>query len=94
MKNATEGFEELYEMMEGQRPCYTNPNEWEDFDKNFAEALQKEDIPAIKAKMVKIENLNILESNFKVLENIPASWNIIYTVLNKYYSIGAVTAKA
>jgi hypothetical protein len=92
MKSTTEGFEELYEMIAGKKPVFENPSEWENFDKEFEELLQKEDIPAIKAKMTKIENLNIFEGDFKILEKIPASWNVIYTVLNKYYSIGVVAA--
>ena len=92
MKSTTEGFEELYEMIAGKKPVFENPSEWENFDKEFEELLQKEDIPAIKAKMTKIENLNIFEGDFKILEKIPASWNVIYAVLNKYYSIGVVTA--
>ena len=44
--------------------------------------------------MTKIENLNIFEGDFKILEKIPASWNVIYTVLNKYYSIGVVATTA
>ncbi len=94
MKTTTEGFDELYEMIAGKRPAYENPNDWEAFDKEFEALLQKEDIPAIKAKMTKSENLNIFEGDFKILEKIPASWNVIYTVLNKYYSIGVVATTA
>ena len=90
MKTTTEGFDELYEMIAGKRPAYENPNDWEAFDKEFEALLQKEDIPAIKAKMTKIENLNIFEGDFKILDKILSSWNVINKVFNKTYRIGYV----
>ena len=65
---------------------------FENFDDEFSEALLKEDVPSIKAKAAKLENLNIFEADFKVLNKVPKSWSIIYNILTKYYAISVVSA--
>jgi hypothetical protein len=92
MKNVNEGFDTVYKMMTGEQPKFTNQAEWEKFDSEFVELLRKEDVPMTKAKLTKIENLNIFESDFDVIKNIPESWKILYAVLNKYYTINVAIA--
>lgn len=90
MITATEGFETLLKTMTDKNvKMSTN---FESFDDEFSEAITKEDVPSIKAKATKLENLNIFEADFKVLEQVPESWNLIYKVLTKYYAISVASA--
>ena len=90
MMTATEGFETLLKTMT-DKDVKKNTN-FENFDDEFSEALLKEDVPSIKAKAAKLENLNIFEADFKVLNKVPKSWSIIYNILTKYYAISVVSA--
>ena len=36
--------------------------------------------------------IGVFEADFKVLKNVPKSWNIIYNILTKYYAISVVSA--
>ena len=90
MMTATEGFETLLKVMTDKD--VKNDTNFENFDDEFSEALLKEDVPSIKAKAAKLENLNIFEADFKVLKNVPKSWSIIYNILTKYYAISVVSA--
>ena len=90
MMTATEGFETLLKTMTDKD--VKNDTNFENFDDEFSEALLKEDVPSIKAKATKLENLNIFEADFKVLNKVPKSWSIIYNILTKYYAISVVSA--
>lgn len=90
MMTATEGFETLLKTMT-DKDAKKDTN-FENFDDEFSEALLKEDVPSIKAKAAKLENLNIFEADFKVLNKVPKSWSIIYNILTKYYAISVVSA--
>lgn len=90
MMTATEGFETLLKTMTDKD--VKKDTNFENFDDEFSEALLKEDVPSIKAKAVKLENLNIFEADFKVLNKVPKSWSIIYNILTKYYAISVVSA--
>ena len=90
MMTATEGFETLLKTMTDKD--VKKDTNFENFDDEFSEALLKEDVPSIKAKATKLENLNIFEADFKVFKKIPKSWNIIYNILTKYYAISVVSA--
>ena len=90
MMTATEGFETLLKTMTDKD--VKKDTNFENFDDEFSEALLKEDVPSIKAKAAKLENLNIFEADFKVLNKVPKSWNIIYSILTKYYAISVVSA--
>lgn len=90
MMTATEGFETLLKAMTDKD--VKEDTNFENFDDEFSETLLKEDIPSIKAKAAKLENLNIFEADFKVLNKVPKSWNIIYNILTKYYAISVVSA--
>ena len=90
MMTAAEGFETLLKAMTYKD--VKNDTNFENFDDEFSEALLKEDVPSIKAKAAKLENLNIFEADFKVLKNVPKSWSIIYNILTKYYAISVVSA--
>ena len=90
MMTATEGFETLLKTMTDKEA--KKDTNFENFDDEFSEALLKEDVPSIKAKAAKLENLNIFEADFKVLNKVPKSWSIIYNILTKYYAISVVSA--
>ncbi len=90
MMTATEGFETLLKTMTDKD--VKKDTNFENFDDEFSEALLKEDVPSIKTKAAKLENLNIFEADFKVLKNVPKSWSIIYNILTKYYAISVVSA--
>lgn len=90
MMTATEGFETLLKTMTDKD--VKKDTNFENFDDEFSEALLKEDVPSIKAKSAKLENLNIFEADFKVLNKVPKSWSIIYNILTKYYAISVVSA--
>lgn len=90
MMTATEGFETLLKTMTDKDT--KKDTNFENFDDEFSEALLKEDVPSIKAKAAKLENLNIFEADFKVLNKVPKSWSIIYNILTKYYAISVVSA--
>lgn len=90
MMTATEGFETLLKTMTDKD--VKKDTNFENFDDEFSEALLKEDVPSIKAKATKLENLNIFEADFKVLNKVPKSWSIIYNILTKYYAISVVSA--
>lgn len=90
MMTATEGFETLLKTMTDKD--VKKDTNFENFDDEFSEALLKEDVPSIKTKAAKLENLNIFEADFKVLNKIPKSWSIIYNILTKYYAISVVSA--
>lgn len=90
MMTATEGFETLLKTMTDKD--VKKGTNFENFDDEFSEALLKEDVPSIKAKAAKLENLNIFEADFKVLNKVPKSWSIIYNILTKYYAISVVSA--
>lgn len=90
MMTATEGFETLLKTMTDKD--VKKDTNFENFDDEFSEALLKEDVPSIKTKAAKLENLNIFEADFKVLNKVPKSWSIIYNILTKYYAISVVSA--
>ena len=90
MMTATEGFETLLKTMTDKD--VKKDTNFENFDDEFSEALLKEDVPSIKANAAKLENLNIFEADFKVLNKVPKSWSIIYNILTKYYAISVVSA--
>lgn len=90
MMTATEGFETLLKVMTDKD--VKKDTNFENFDDEFSEALLKEDVPFIKAKAAKLENLNIFEADFKVLNKVPKSWSVIYNILTKYYAISVVSA--
>lgn len=90
MMTAAEGFETLLKAMTDKD--VKKDTNFENFDDEFSEALLKEDVPSIKAKAAKLENLNIFETDFKVLNKAPKSWSIIYNILTKYYAISVVSA--
>ena len=90
MMTATEGFETLLKTMTDKD--VKKDTNFENFEDEFSEALLKEDVPSINAKAAKLENLNIFEADFKVLNKVPKSWSIIYNILTKYYAISVVSA--
>lgn len=87
--NSAEAMKTVYDIMAGKAVLPKSEEAWEKLDTDCAEALFEgtEEINVLKEKLSKLENFNIFDNNFKVFENLPKTWRVIYIVLNEFYTI-------
>lgn len=87
MTKANEVMDMIYGVIAGKETIPTNEEKLEKLDTESSDILKNEEADIVKPMLEKLENMNIFENNFKVFDKLPKTWNVIYSILNKYYAI-------